>query len=62
HSALQEAQWTADSLVPNCSQCHVAFSVSRRRVAFVNACLFREVNYIKSTREVTFNVMNSRID
>ncbi|KAF5395866.1 hypothetical protein PHET_11081 [Paragonimus heterotremus] len=34
HSALQEAQWTADSLVPNCSQCHVAFSVSRRRSQF----------------------------
>ncbi|KAF6776816.1 hypothetical protein AHF37_04044 [Paragonimus kellicotti] len=31
HSALQDAQWTADSLVPNCSQCHVAFSVSRSR-------------------------------
>ncbi|KAF5396280.1 hypothetical protein PHET_10281 [Paragonimus heterotremus] len=31
HSALQEAQWTADSLVPNCSQCHLVFSVSRRR-------------------------------
>ncbi|KAF5396881.1 hypothetical protein PHET_09741 [Paragonimus heterotremus] len=26
HSALQEAQWTADSFVSNCSQCHVAFS------------------------------------
>ncbi|KAF8565813.1 hypothetical protein P879_07689 [Paragonimus westermani] len=31
HNALQDAQWTADSLVPNCSKCHVAFSVSRRR-------------------------------
>ncbi|KAF5397553.1 FYVE zinc finger [Paragonimus heterotremus] len=31
HSALQEAQWTADSLVPNCSQCRLVFSVSRRR-------------------------------
>ncbi|KAF7257991.1 hypothetical protein EG68_05075, partial [Paragonimus skrjabini miyazakii] len=31
HSALQNAQWTADSLLPNCSQCHIAFSVNRRR-------------------------------
>ncbi|KAF7256791.1 hypothetical protein EG68_06267 [Paragonimus skrjabini miyazakii] len=31
HSAIQDAQWTVDSLVPNCSQCHVAFNVSRCR-------------------------------